>query len=123
MALCRILWQCTAKLTFVDVRSISTIPFVMNYAVRSPAARIAGRRQNDVRQQLVVGEYVFLQNVLRRRHGEVLRRGHFAFSSRSENTEASAVCNERNREVGRVHNVAWTVVAENRVILILARRR
>ena len=80
--------------------------------------QIAGRRQDHVRQEFVIGKNVFLQNILRGRHREVVRRGDFSLSTASKNAEPGAVGNQRNGKVRRMHDMAWTIVAEYRVVLV-----
>src|SRR5215831_16370922 len=74
-------------------------------------------------QQLVISENVFLLDILRSRHREVVGGRHLALSVRSEDPETGAIRNERHREIRWMHDVARSIVSENGMKLILARRR
>src|SRR5262245_29148737 len=80
----------------------------------------ARRRQNDVRQDLLVLEDVLLEDVLDGGHREVVGGGNFTLAVRTENPELRAVRHQRHRKARRMDDVARAVVAEDRVVLVLA---
>ena len=84
-----------------------------------PGPDVSRRRQNHVRQELVIVQHVLLEHVLQRRHREVLSGRHFTFALRSDDPELRAVREQRHRQARRMHDVAGAVVAEDRVILVL----
>ena len=87
-----------------------------------PVLHVAGRRQDDVRQQLVGREHVLHPDVLHRRHREVVGSVDDALAVRTDEPELRAVRDRGHSETGRMDDVSRTV-AEDGVELILARRR
>src|SRR5439155_6207228 len=63
------------------------------------------------------------EDVAQRRHREVFGRRDFAFSRGAGETEFCAVCDQWHGQTGRMHDVARTVVAEDRMKLVFTRWR
>ena len=79
----------------------------------------AGRRQDDVGQQLVGREHVLSAHVLQRRHREVVGGGHHPLALGAGQPERGAVGNRWHRQAGGMHDKARTV-AEDRMKLVFA---
>ena len=74
-----------------------------------------------MRQDLVVGQNAFFPDILQRRQREEIGRCDRSLAIWTDNSERRAVRDERYGEAGRVDDVARAVVAEDGVVLILAR--
>src|SRR6266487_2872194 len=85
-----------------------------------PIFHCARGGKDDVGQQVLVLQHVLLQYIRHGRHREVIGGGDFALTLRPEHAELRAVRNEGHRQARWVDDVARTVVAEDRVVLVFA---